>query len=236
MTLLSRADADTAIVPREFAPSLSGLARETGLARSTVAVHLAVLERAGWITRHRSRRAAQDRIPTWYEVHLPASPGAGLDREPDQGAGPGAGPGLAREPDGASPGAGPNQNSSRPKPEHPTGAVSPDGPTAQAILGAFIDFDRAHGGQLSRRTIGQLARHIDGLLAEGFADRAIRQGLAAWRARGQHPSTLHSFVDAVMAAPAPASRRQSERDAMFDRALARAQARDATRDAGSELP
>jgi hypothetical protein len=126
-------------------------------------------------------------------------------------------------------------------PHPPEGAASL-APTAQTILGAFIDWDRDNGGKLTRQTIGQLARHIDRLLAEGIDDKHIRQGLAAWRAKRCNPSALHSFVDAAMGGPAPPapSRRQSERDAMFDRAMARARARDAARAAGSpgggELP
>ena len=107
------------------------------------------------------------------------------------------------------------------------------GPTAQTILAAFIDADRGNGGQITRRTIGQLAHHIGKLLTEGIDPGHIRQGLADWRATGKHPSTLHSFVDATMRGRATAAPgRQSERDAMFDRAMARAQARDAARERG----
>lgn len=102
--------------------------------------------------------------------------------------------------------------------------------TAQTIIAAFIDWDRDQGGQLTRRTINQLARHIGDLLAEGIEDKHIRQGLADWRARNQHPSTLHSFVDAAMNGHHPKSRRQAETDDMFGRAMERAARRLSTGD------
>jgi hypothetical protein len=101
-------------------------------------------------------------------------------------------------------------------------------PTAQAILAAFIDWDRARGGQLTQRTIGQLATHISGLLAEGIAEQHIKRGLIDWRDRRQHPSTLHSFVDAASSGqPAARSRRDGERQARWARQLERARAADA---------
>jgi hypothetical protein len=115
--------------------------------------------------------------------------------------------------------------------------LAPTAPTTQTILASFIDWDRSNGGQLTRRTIGQLAKYISGMLAEGVEEKHIGRGLAAWRAKRCNPSALHSFVDAAMAAPVPPapSGRQAERNAMFDRAMARAKARDAARARG-ELP
>jgi len=108
--------------------------------------------------------------------------------------------------------------------------------TAQTILAEFIDWDRAHGGQLTQRTKGQLARTIGGLLAEGIAEQHIRRGLADWRSRGQHPSTLHSFVDAAMNGHPARSRREDERAALGEREMARARARDERRAGRGELP
>lgn len=115
----------------------------------------------------------------------------------------------------------------KPSPE-PTGA---DGaaPTAQTIVAQFVDWDRGRGGRLTRRTIGQLAQQIGGLLAEGIAEEPIKRGLADWRASGTHPATLDSFVAAAMRPAAAVSRRQAERDALAEREMARAQARDAAR-------
>jgi hypothetical protein len=101
-------------------------------------------------------------------------------------------------------------------------------PTAQTIVAAFIDWDRDRGGRLTKRTIGQLATHIAGLLGEGIAEEHIKRGLVEWRDRGQNPSTLHSFVDAAMRpAAAPVSRRQAEIDARHERWMERARAADA---------
>jgi hypothetical protein len=105
-----------------------------------------------------------------------------------------------------------------------------DAPTAQTILGNFIDWVRSNGGELTARTKGHLARQIGELLAQGIPDRFIRQGLADWQASGQHSSTLDSFVNAAVNAPArgragPASRREQERQAQAARAMARARAR-----------
>jgi len=61
---------------------------------------------------------------------------------------------------------------------------------------------RDHDGELTRRTIGQLAKQIGDLLDQGVPDRFIRRGLADWHASGQHPSTLDSFVNAALNAPA----------------------------------
>ena len=105
-------------------------------------------------------------------------------------------------------------------------------PTAQAILAGFIDWDRARGGQLTKRTIGQLARQIAGFLAEGISEMHIKRGLVDWRDRGQYPSTLHSFVDAAMNGQPGRSRREDARQAKWARQLERARAADAAEAAG----
>lgn len=51
MMLVDVADADTAIVPEQWTPSLTELAEWTGLGRSTVATRLKELEKLGWIKR-----------------------------------------------------------------------------------------------------------------------------------------------------------------------------------------
>jgi hypothetical protein len=102
----------------------------------------------------------------------------------------------------------------------------PSAPSAQTILADFIDWVRSNGGDLTRRTIGILASQISQLIADGISENNIKRGLADWHSRAQHPSTLHSFVDAAMNGQQPKSRRQAETDAMFDRALARIEARE----------
>ena len=85
----------------------------------------------------------------------------------------------------------------------PSSSLAPDGAalTAQTILASFIDWVRSGGGELTRRTTGQLAKQIGDLLDQNVDDRHIRRGLADWYAAGKNPSLLDSFVnDAVNAA------------------------------------
>jgi hypothetical protein len=136
-TLLTHTTNGTVMVPPRHAPSLTVLATETGMSRSTVADHLNRLETGGWIVRYRptTREAITDNQCTGYALGIPAnaispvresdggSPGAGLGvvRDTDQGGGPGnglpeqdplfsgsPGAGPVRESDGGSPGAGHN--------------------------------------------------------------------------------------------------------------------------------
>lgn len=57
MMLVDVADADTAIVPEQWTPSLTQLSEWTGLGRSTVATRLKELERLGWVKRDRPATA-----------------------------------------------------------------------------------------------------------------------------------------------------------------------------------
>ncbi len=59
LTLADVAEVGTAEIPARFTPSLTVLARETGLGRSTVKTHLSALEEAGWIVRTRPDVKAQ---------------------------------------------------------------------------------------------------------------------------------------------------------------------------------
>lgn len=107
--------------------------------------------------------------------------------------------------------------------------------TAQTILAAFIDWVRAQDGELTKRTIGLLAKQIAGLLDQAIPSRFIRQGLADWFYSGQHPSTLDSFVNAAINATAragqnghgsPIDKREQAHQARQSRAYQRAQARE----------
>jgi hypothetical protein len=77
-----------------------------------------------------------------------------------------------------------------------------DAPTAQTILASFIDWVRENGGDLTKRTIGQLARQIGDLLNQDVPDKYIRKALADWFLAGQNPSTFDSFANAAMNAAA----------------------------------
>jgi hypothetical protein len=80
--------------------------------------------------------------------------------------------------------------------------VAADAPTAQTILGSFIDWVRLQGGDLTRRTSGQLARQIGDLLEQDVPDRFIRKGLADWYTSGHNPATFDSFANAALNAAA----------------------------------
>lgn len=112
LTLADVAEVGTAEIPARFTPSLTILARETGLGKSTVKVHLASLEESGWIVRIRPDAKAQwNGERTRYRLALPESMdalGVGHDvaylgQEPAQvgqdaaQGGPGDGPGVGQE-------------------------------------------------------------------------------------------------------------------------------------------
>ena len=84
--------------------------------------------------------------------------------------------------------------------KEPTAAAT--APTAQTILAAFIDWVRENEGDLTKQTIGRLAKQIGDLLAQGKPERHIRTGLANWYLADQNAATLDSFVNSAMNAAA----------------------------------
>jgi len=117
LALCALTHAKTAEIPPEFQPSLTRLQKMTGLARSTVADQLQVLERDGWLKRRRPKvakaRALGER--TSYRLKIPkGSPLTGLPCPDSDGlASPVVGPpspttglGVVRQPDQGSPTAG----------------------------------------------------------------------------------------------------------------------------------
>jgi hypothetical protein len=81
-------------------PSLNTLARETGLSKSTIAKHLAELEKRCWIDRQPGGCIDGKNVPTRYTALIPEGV-----RLPDYPSPSDAPPGV-RVPDGGSPGAG----------------------------------------------------------------------------------------------------------------------------------
>ncbi len=95
LELLTRAKAGTAGVPAEHSPSLTRLARDTGMSRRAVMDGLNVLESRGWVSRLRDlERARKEHRPTGYRLHVPASARAALGQDVPQPAR--AGRALAR--------------------------------------------------------------------------------------------------------------------------------------------
>jgi hypothetical protein len=84
----------------------------------------------------------------------------------------------------------------------PSSPVAADAPTAQTILASFIDWVREQDGELTRRTIGQLASQVGDLVEQKIPDRFIRKGLADWYASGHNPATFDSYANAARNAAA----------------------------------
>lgn len=85
LVLADVAEVGTAEIPEQYTPSLTVLADETGLDRSTVRRHLATLETAGWVDRMRPTVAAarMNGERTRYRLMVPGSSDAfevGADR------------------------------------------------------------------------------------------------------------------------------------------------------------
>lgn len=109
----------------------------------------------------------------------------------------------------------------------PPTADSADAPrgdvTAQQLIAEYVT---SCAKRPPRQVLGHLGKHIAAMLAEGIDPGDVRRGLAAWHAKGLHPSTLPSVIHEVMNAPPKPGQRQSADD-LFARALKRAQSRDA---------
>lgn len=73
-----------------------------------------------------------------------------------------------------------------------------DAPTAQTIVTEWIDRCTARP---PNRVIGQVAKLVGEMLAEGIDPADTRRGLKAWMTKNLHPSTLPSVVNEVMNAP-----------------------------------
>lgn len=83
LVLIAAAEVDTAVVPRQFSPSLSQLAAKSGLDRSTVARRLNELEDSGWVKRDRPEvaDARANGTPTTYQLSIGGSRTARLVAE-----------------------------------------------------------------------------------------------------------------------------------------------------------
>jgi hypothetical protein len=101
----------------------------------------------------------------------------------------------------------------------PTGPeAAPQPVSAQTILGEYIDHCPKRP---PKDVLGQLAKHIKAMLAEGIDPDDVRRGMAAWHAKGLHPRTLSSVVNEVMNRPAnpPPDQRPSTTDQRVAAAL-----------------
>lgn len=192
LTLAVLADWPSGRTPAEHTPSLTRLARSTGLSRSTVADHLNRLESDGWVTRLRpgAARAQAEKARTQYRLVVPGTgPGGGLVQHPDQSAtrtSPIGGPALVRHPDGASPPAGhvpdlPQTNQTK-KERTP----APPKVDASAVVAAFVEGATTNGqDRPTNAIIGKVGRDARRLIGEGIpldklAAAASAMGCAGW--------------------------------------------------------
>lgn len=67
-------------------------------------------------------------------------------------------------------------------------------PVTQVIVGEWIERCKTRPPD---RVIGQVTKEIKLLVDEGYDSDLIRRGVADWMTRGQHPSTIPSFVNAA---------------------------------------
>jgi hypothetical protein len=180
LILADVADVGTAEVPSHRTPSLTVLAREAGLSRSTVAKHLSDLERDGWVVR--ARPSTAEALGSWertrYQLQVPASEAsadAELVREPDEASAtpalPSAGDGLplVRETDPPSAGDGHRDISLTDK-EQITPLPSTPAPKTTIAVPERLDVER-------------ICKHLaDRIEANGSARPTITK---AWRDAGR---------------------------------------------------
>jgi DNA-binding transcriptional ArsR family regulator len=188
LVLADVADVGTAEIPPNRTPSLTVLARETGLGRSTVAAHLAALEEAGWVVRDRpeTAEALGQYERTRYQLKVPAtepSPAADLvqemDQEPSEGGGlPSAAPGLPSAGAGHRDRSSSDKNQMKNKNKPSTSVAVPDRPDVEKICRHLADRIEDNGSKrpnitkkwrdearrlidLDGRTVDQIIRAID---------------------------------------------------------------------------
>lgn len=96
LILATSADQQTAVIPAKFTPSLTGLVRASGLARSTICIYLNRLETAGWLVRQRPtpQEARTKHARTRYALKVPK-----LVRQPAEASPPVRAPEPTREDD-----------------------------------------------------------------------------------------------------------------------------------------
>lgn len=117
----------------------------------------------------------------------------------------------------------------------PDGSAHP--PSAQPLLAEWVD----HCGDKAppERVKGQVAKELKAMLTEGIPAEDVRAGLAAWHAKGLHPSALASVVHETRTAPTRNGVKPSTTDQRVNAALAllpRMAALDAADEAAQHRP
>jgi hypothetical protein len=201
LVLADVAEVGTAEIPERFTPSLTVLAKETGLDKATVKRHLAGLEGMGWVARERPDPPAMIRGDrTRYRLMVPAQDARG-GADNGQGSAQSAPTAGAEEPYpgrsvrlgvGAQSAQGrrterPLNKEVRSESDQPDPFGSPppastadgqvDTETAQTILAAYIDYCASKGVNV-RSLRGQYAKTIKEALDAGHSPRFVKQVLA----------------------------------------------------------
>lgn len=85
LTLATRADSDTGVIPAAYSPSHARLATDTGLSRRTVIDHLAALETARWVKVKRAPVARQraEHAPNTYRLMIPTGARTAPETSPE---------------------------------------------------------------------------------------------------------------------------------------------------------
>jgi hypothetical protein len=126
----------------------------------------------------------------------------------------------------------------RPDPSRPTEPNGSAHPTsARDLVGEWVD----HCGDKDppERVKGQVAKELKAMLTEGIPVEDVRAGLAAWHAKGLHPSALASVVHETRTAPQRNGTKPSTTDQRVSAALAllpRMAALDAADEAAKRQP
>lgn len=107
-----------------------------------------------------------------------------------------------------------------PVPPSAGSAVALAAPGAQGLIAEWID--HLPGGRPPGRLVGQVAKELGAMLAEGIPYADVRAGLAAWQAKGLHPSALASVVHETRT-PRGSTDKPSTTDTRVGQAIALAQ-------------
>ncbi len=226
LTLAVVSDFDTAVIPEAHTPSLTELAKQTDLARSTVAKFLNLLEECGWVKRTRPdvAKARAEGARTGYRLKIGGSPSRGLVRDTDQEGGPSSGLAVVRDTDRPSPPHGriPDKPS-RTNQKDQSSPRKPERPDVEQVCRHLADRIEANGSKRPPITKGwrdaaRLLIDKDGRTVEQIL-RAIDwcQDDPFWRANVLSMPKLREKYDQLrLAAQRPANGRASPKRSTTD--------------------
>lgn len=178
----------------EAYPSMATLTRKTGLHERSIQRALKRLTELGELTVYPN---AGPKGCNRYRIRMtpPAQSHPGTE-SPRQNATPAQSrktPGTAPPPPRQNVGGTPGTAPPEPSLNHPSTVLEPS--TAQQIVAEWID---RCAKRPPKPVVGQMAKQIDALLAEGIDPDDVRRGIAQWMTRDVHPSVLPSIVNSVM--------------------------------------